>query len=474
MEHAPHDKFPEIKRIIELQKANSLKVSQTTFTQRKTKLNKLLKLIFDKSNEIEKAVYDDFKKPAPEVKLTEIFPVTTEIKHVIRNLKKWMSPQNVPAPLTFFGSSNSVVYESKRTALIISPWNFPFMLAVSPLVSAIAAGNCVIIKPSEHSPNTSELLKILLMELFEENEVAVFTGDYTISSYLLQFPFGHIFFTGSTPVGKIVMEAAAKNLTSVTLELGGKSPTIVDKTANIKVAAKRIAWGKFFNAGQTCIAPDYLIVEKSIKDIFVSEFIKAVENLYGQVENIHTSKDYCRIIHQNHTHRLNELLVSAVTSGAVVELGGEINVNENFCQPTLISNIDIDSRIMKEEIFGPILPLLTFNNFKDILSIINYNPNPLALYIFSKNTNFTNELINSIPAGGVTINDVVVHFVNVNLPFGGINGSGFGKSHGFSGFKSFSNEKPVMKQPGITPLKFLYPPYNKTVRKLIELTVKYF
>lgn len=474
MEIPSQTQFEEIKKIFELQKENSKIISQTSYKERKQKLKKLLKLILEKSGEIEKAVYYDFKKPAPEVKLTEIFTVTTEIKHALRNLNKWMKPKIISTPITFFGSSNKIIYESKRTALIISPWNFPFMLAMSPLVSAIAAGNCVIIKPSEYSPNTSTLLKKLLKEIFHENEVAVFTGDHATAQYLLQLPFGHIFFTGSTEVGKIVMEAAAKNLSSVTLELGGKSPAIIDVTANLKETAERISWGKFFNAGQTCIAPDYLIVNKKIKQKLVDELKTAVEKLYGSLDKISSSPDYCRIINEKHTARAIEIFEEAKIKGANVEFGGDFDKQKKYFQPALITNVDLNSRLMTEEIFSPILPLITYEKEKEILEIINNNPNPLAMYIFSKNKNFTKYLISAIPAGGVTINDVVVHFVNVKLPFGGTAASGFGKSHGFSGFKSFSNEKPIMKQPAITPLKFLYPPYTKFVKKLIELTVKYF
>lgn len=474
METSPQTQFEEIKKVFELQKENSKIISQTNCAERKLKLKKLLNLIFEKSAEIEKAVFADFNKPAAEVKLTEIFPVTTEIKHALRYLKKWMSPQRVSAPLTFFGSTNKIIYESKRTALIISPWNFPFMLAMSPLVSAIASGNCVIIKPSENSPNTSTLLKKLLLEIFEEKEVAVFNGDHIVSQLLLQLPFRHIFFTGSTAVGKIVMEAASINLSSVTLELGGKSPVIIDETADIKEASQRIAWGKFFNAGQTCIAPDYLLIHENVKEKFIGEFKTAVEKLYGSLESINNSPDYCRIINKEHAERLVSLVKEAETRGAKIEFGGSFNKNEKFIEPALISNVDLNSLIMKEEIFGPVLPLIIYKNINNILEIVNENPHPLALYIFSKNKNFTEKIISLIPAGGVAINDVVVHFVNINLPFGGTNTSGFGKSHGFSGFKSFSNEKPIMKQRKITPLKFLYPPYTKTVRKLIELTVKYF
>ncbi len=454
-------------------KSNEKEIRKQTLAQRKMKLKKLLSAVEKFSPEIEKAIFEDFRKSPAEVRLTEIFMVTTEIKHAIRNLKNWTKPTLVPTPLTLFGSSSKIIYEPKGIVLIISPWNYPFQLAIGPLISAISAGNGVIIKPSEHSPNTSKIIKKMIESVFSPNEIAVIEGDAKISEELLNLPFDHIFFTGSTKIGKIVMEKAAKNLTSVTLELGGKSPVIVDKNYNLKEAAQRIAWGKLINAGQTCIAPDYLIIPSCIEEVFVKQLKENVEKMYGKIGTLQGNGDFCRIINPTHANRLKELLDDAIEKGAKIQFGGKIG-EDNFFEPTVLTNVSLDSKIMKEEIFGPILPILNSYSYEEIVEIANKNPKPLALYIFSNDKKFINDLIHDIPSGGTAINDVVVHFVNYNLPFGGINSSGIGSSHGEFGFKTFSHHRSVMKQPKFTSLKMFYPPYSKFVEKMIDLTIRYF
>ncbi|MCF8241796.1 MAG: aldehyde dehydrogenase family protein [Melioribacteraceae bacterium] len=469
-----NDTISEVNRLFDLQKKESAKNPFIPVEKRKANLKKLLRKIFESELEIQKAVYEDFKKPAAEVKLTEIFTVTSEIKHAIRHLKKWTKPQRVKTPLTFFGSSNKVFYEPKGTVLVLAPWNFPFQLALGPIVSALAAGNRIILKPSEKSPHTSAFLYKFLSELFDEKEVAVILGDHVIAEELVRLPFDHIFFTGSTETGKKVMTAAAQNLTPVTLELGGKSPTIIHQSADLKSAAYRIAWGKFMNCGQTCIAPDYVLIKTEMQDEFINLVKSAVESYFGKVEKIKEDANYCRLINDDHYKRLNDILQSAIEHGAEIKFGGIVEEDNKYISPTLITNVSLDSRIMKEEIFGPILPVITYSDYNELTEIINNNPDPLALYVFAKDKKFIKKIISEIPAGSSAVNDVVVHFVNYNLPFGGRKTSGMGKAHGYYGFREFSNEKSLMKQPKLTSLRFLYPPYTPIVKKLIDLTVKYF
>ena len=469
----PESKKKEILRVFNLQKQNHHQVRTTTYQQRKVKLKKLLEAVYSESSEIEKAVYNDFKKPASEVKLTEIYPLVKEIKHALRHLKEWMEPEEVYPPITFIGSKNRIIYEPKGVALIISPWNYPVLLALNPMVAAIAAGNCVILKPSERTPHTSAILKKIVSNVFDEEEVTVLEGGKKTAETLLALPFDHIFYTGGGEVGKIVMKAAADNLASVTLELGGKSPVIIDKTVDLRDAATNIMWGKLLNAGQTCIAPDYALIHESKLEKFIAEIKNAIHRFYGDDAMMQESPDYCHIVSAPHFAKISELVKDAVRRGAKIEIGNNSSSKEKFISPTVLSNVDMNSQIMKEEIFGPVLPVITYKEKGDILNIVEANPKPLAMYIFSKSKSFIKEMTVSIPAGGVTVNGVITHFTNSNLPFGGVNKSGMGKYHGHHGFKTFSNEKAFMKLPKYHSLKLLYPPYNSFVKKIIDFTVKY-
>ena len=437
------------------------------------RLEKLKNVIEKNEERICKAVYDDFKKTPAETVLTEIYPVLSEIRLAIRKLRKWMKPVKVAAPVTFFGSQNFVRYESKGVVLIISPWNYPFQLAVGPLVSAIAAGNAVVVKPSEISSATATLIKDLLENVFPPEELVVINGGAKETQRLLDLPFNHVYFTGSPAVGKIIMARAAENLASVTLELGGKSPAIVSADYNIEKAAEKIIWGKLINAGQTCIAPDYVIVHESKVERFIESARKSVEKLYGEIDKLKTNDDYCRIINAAHFNRLKFLYDDAVEKGAKVKFGGEFG-DENFVAPTVLTNVSFEMKIMREEIFGPLMPVLTYSNQNEIFEIAEKNPHPLALYVFGSDKKFINEILNGVQSGGAAINDTVVHFANYNLPFGGTGTSGTGNAHGFYGFKTFSHERAVMRQAPFSPLKMMYPPYTEKVKKLIALTKKYF
>lgn len=459
--------------IFNKQRENQYNIGNTTYKQRITKLKNLKKSIeITYRKKIQDALYKDFKKPALETDLTEIYPIISEIKHVVKNLNSWMKNKKVTTPLALIGSKSWIKYEPKGVCLIISPWNFPVNLTISPLISAIAAGNTVILKPSEITKNTSNILAEIINNLFDENEIALIEGEVETSQELLKLPFNHIFFTGSPSIGKIVMKEAAKNLTSVTLELGGKSPTIIDETANLKDAAKKITWGKFMNNGQTCIAPDYILISEKVKDLFITELKNQIELFFTlHPEN---SNSYCRIVSNKHFNRLRNLLEDASNKGAKVEYGGRLNEKDCYLEPTIISNIAEDSTILDEEIFGPILPVISYKEPIEVTNYINKNHKPLALYIYSKNKQNVNYLLENTRAGSTCINHNVLQYSNHNLPFGGSNNSGIGKSHGYFGFQEFSNMRSVLKQNTKGTIELLFPPYNKTKQKLIDFTIKWF
>jgi aldehyde dehydrogenase (NAD+) len=459
--------------VFEAQLHNQFVVANTPISERKKKLKRLLEAIeVTFRQEIRDALFADFGKHPAEVDLSEVFPVTSELKHAISRINKWTSPQSVGTPLAFMGSSSWIQYEPKGVCLIISPWNFPINLTFGPLVSAIAAGNTVIIKPSEHTPHASALIKKIVESLFKTNEIAVLEGAIETSNELLKLPFHHIFFTGAPTIGKIVMEAAAKNLTSVTLELGGKSPTIVDETANIDVAAKRTVWGKYINNGQVCIAPDYVFVHQSRKNEFIIALQKQIQSFFGEEPN--KSDNLTKIVNKHHLNRLKSYLDQAVSVGAKVVTGGKLNEANNSFEPTVLENVPMDSDMMKNEIFGPFLPIYTFNDIKEPLDFINKNEKPLALYIYSKNGKNTKHILKNTSAGTTCINNSDLQFFNNYLPFGGVNNSGLGKSHGKFGFEAFSNARGVYKQHIPGALELLMPPYNNFKKTMIELTVKWF
>lgn len=462
----------EIESIFELQKKNQFSVGNTNVSARKAKLIQLQDAIIKYKPDIREALYNDFGKHPSEVDLTEIYPITSEINHAKRRLKKWLGSNRKKTPIALFGASSRIKYEPKGVVLIISPWNFPFNLTFGPLVSAIAAGNCIMIKPSEMTPHSSGLIKKIISEIFDEDEVAVVEGGVETSEKLLSLPFNHIFFTGSPAVGKKVMSAASKHLTSVTLELGGKSPTIVDETANLKLAAKRIAWGKFLNTGQVCIAPDYVLVHESVQEALVLELEKRVGMLYSEEPAQDTS--YGRIVNKKHHNRLTQLIEDAIGKDATIVLGGDIQKGDNYIAPTILTNVKEDALLMQEEIFGPLLPVITFKSIDKVIDMVNSKEKPLALYMYSRSKKNIKRVIDNTRAGGTCINQNGIQFFNLNLGFGGSNNSGIGKSHGDEGFKAFSNPRGIMHQHIPNALDFLTPPYNGFKQKLIDLTIKWF
>lgn len=462
----------EIQRIFDLQKKNQFQVGNTTARERKAKLNKLHKAVLKYRPEIKEALHKDYRKHPSEVDLTEIYPVTSELKHAKSHLRRWLRPHRVSTPIALLGSSSYIKYEPKGVVLIIAPWNFPVNLTLGPLVSAVAAGNTVMLKSSESTPHATEVMKKIISEVFDEKEVAIVEGAIATSTDLLKLPFNHIFFTGAPFIGKIVMEAAAKHLTSVTLELGGKSPTIVDETANIETAARRIAWSKFMNNGQVCIAPDYVFVHKSKKAAFLEAVKKNIKTFYS--EDASKSPSYARVVNNRHHQRVSSYVADAVERGAKIETGGNYDSKQDFISPTVVTNVPKDALLMEKEIFGPVMPVSEFTNISEVIETINSKEKPLALYIYSKSKKNINHIMSNTRAGGTCINHSAVHFFNNNLPFGGSNNSGIGKGHGWYGFQAFSNARGVLKQHVPNALELLMPPYNNFKQTLIDLTIKWF
>ncbi|MGK5084198.1 aldehyde dehydrogenase family protein [Bdellovibrionota bacterium FG-1] len=464
----------DLKAAFEKQRANRWKMAVSTADERIAQLKKLRDAILARQDELKKAIHSDFRKTGGEVDLTEIFPTISEINHTIRHLKRWMKPHRVKTPLALFGTRAELRYEAKGVVLVLAPWNYPFNLSINPLVTALAAGNCVILKPSSKVPHTARFLKTFLGDLFPPEEVAVFEGSSAVSDALLEFPFDHVFFTGSPRVGKTVMQAAAKHLTPVTLELGGKSPVIVDETADICKAAQRIMWGKLINAGQTCVAPDYLLIHESKIAEFVSEAKKVIGKRYGETDEAQrASSDFCRLVSQGHLEGLKKVLDETLSQGAKLETGGFSNPEQRYLAPTLLSNVNEKSAIMKEEIFGPILPMITFKTLDEAIRIIQGKEKPLALYIFSSSTDSIEHVLQNTTAGGTCVNSLILHLANPDLPFGGVGNSGMGSYHGFFGFRALSHERAVLRQGCIDTLQLFYPPYTSRVRSLIQLAIRW-
>jgi aldehyde dehydrogenase (NAD+) len=462
----------DIQRVFERQRETAIRLRTSTLDERLAKIKKLKAAVLAHSADLIKAGDADFKKPPAEVELTEILPIVAEANDAIRKLKSWMKPQRVWPSRSTFGLKAWVQSEPKGRTLIISPWNYPVNLTFGPLVSAIAAGTTAILKPSEMTPHLSAVMVKITKEVFTEDEVAIFEGDARVSTALLALPFDHIFFTGSPAIGKVVMAAAAKHLTSVTLELGGKSPTIIDQTADLKKAAQNILWGKYTNNGQTCIAPDHVYVHAAVKDQFVAECRAVLAKTYGSDAAAQKASPYlARVVNERHTGRLKALLDDAKAKGANTLIGGEVDEAACYIAPTLIDNIPADAKIMSEEIFGPLLPIISFTDVDDVIRRINADPKPLALYIWSKDARNTEKLLKQTSAGGTCINHTVVQFLHGNLPFGGVNNSGLGNAHGHYGFRAFSHERAVVKTQ-INLATMFYPPYTPKMRRIVSLLIK--
>ncbi len=409
--------------------------------------------ILAKEADIYSALEKDLGKSQIEAYMTEVGLTINEIDYMIKNIKRLSKHKRVKTPLMFVGGSSFIAPEPYGTVLIIGPWNYPFQLVMIPLVGAIAAGNCAVVKPSELSPNVSKVITQIINESFEKEYLISVEGGVETSEQLLSQKFDYIFYTGSTTVGRIIMEAAAKNLTPVTLELGGKSPCIVDKETNLDIVAKRIAWGKLLNCGQTCIAPDYLFVHKAIKDELIKRIIYTINELYGS--NPIKSEQYSKIINERHFNRLLSLI-----NNQNILYGGEHNKEKLKISPTIIYPVSKDSKIMQDEIFGPMLPVMEYESLNEVIDFINDRPKPLALYFFSNNKSKVQKLLTETSSGGVCINDTINHIANSNLPFGGVGDSGIGNYHGIATFDTFSHKKSILKNQITYDFKLKYPPYK--------------
>lgn len=416
-------------------------------------LETLQNLLQEHESEFFEALKKDFNKPEFETFGTELGLVLSEISHVKKHLKKWVKPTRVSSELINFPSRNRIISEPYGTVLIISPWNYPVLLSLLPLIGAIAAGNTVVLKPSEISAHTSALLSRLFKKWFKEEYLKIIEGGADVSQNLIAQKFDYIFFTGSPRVGKIIMETAAKNLVPVTLELGGKSPVIVDETADLKVAARRVAWGKLVNAGQTCVAPDYLLVQEDIKPRFLDHLKDAIIQMYGV--NARLSPDFARIVNDAHFNRIQHYL-----KDGTIFYGGKSNAEERFIEPTILTDVDLNAPVMQEEIFGPVLPVIPYKDIYRAVELINSKEKPLALYLFTKNEKNEAVVMDECSFGGGAINDTIAHLGNRRLGIGGVGFSGMGSYHGKKSFDTFSHQKAVMKKPFWADIPVRYPPYN--------------
>jgi aldehyde dehydrogenase (NAD+) len=432
----------EISRVFALQQAHQWDVKASTAEQRKAKLAKLKAAVEAHADDIIAAVQADTRKPAGEIRVTEVLGVAANIQRNIDNLDQWMAPTEITPSLNPKDKAR-IVFEARGVCLILGPWNFPLGLTLGPLAAAIAAGNCCMVKLTDLCPATARVAGRIIRSAFAENEVALFEGDVSVATALLELPFNHIFFTGSTRVGKVVMAAAAKNLSSVTLELGGKSPVIIDDGANIEKIAADLASAKQFNGGQACICPDYVFIKKDQQARLVDAFkAKVKDALYAEDGGI-KKENIAQIVNKANFARVKALFDDAVAKGATVAVGGELEESDLTVHPTLLTDVTPDMNILKEEIFAPILPVMTYGDLDEVVAYIEARDKPLALYVYSDNGNNVQKVLNKTSSGGVTVNGVFSHYLENQLPFGGVNQSGMGSYHGYFGFKAFSHERAI-------------------------------
>lgn len=430
-------------------------------------LNKLKKVILEYEKDIKQALFLDLGKSEFETYMTEIGFILSSIDYAKKNLKKWMEPIKAQTPIYLFHAKSEIQLNPYGSVLIIGPYNYPFQLVMEPLIGAISAGNCAILSVSDLVPNTAKIIRHIINKTFTTEYIYCFIGGEWNNKLLLECKFDYIFFTGSSNVGKYVMRKAAENLTPVTLELGGKSPVIVDTTAKLDVAAKRIAWGKFLNVGQTCVAPDYIFVDKNIGEIFVEKLKQVIIKFYGK--DIINNLDYGRIVNKYHLNRLKNILIK--DKNYIVH-GGNLDEDKLYLEPTLIYADTWEIASMNEEIFGPILPILIYERIEDVISFLQNKEKPLALYIFSEQKNFVKYIINSTVSGGVAINDTINHIANPNLPFGGIGKSGMGMYHGKYSFMTFSWQRSILRRSTKINLSLMFPPFNKWKSILVKYFLK--
>jgi aldehyde dehydrogenase (NAD+) len=462
-----------IAQIFEDQGKNRWNCATSSASDRKKKLSGLRDILESKREAILGAMAEDLRRHPMESELMEFTPTVAELDHAVAHLDYWMEPQPRPTPLALAPASSHVRFEAQGRVLVIGAWNYPFYLSVVPAIAALAAGNTVILKPSELAPATSRVLKEIFDIAFEVHDAAVVEGGVEVSQEILKLPFDHFFYTGGGAVGKIVMKAAAEHLAKVTLELGGKSPVILDESASLSQAGKRIAWGKFVNSGQTCIAPDYVLVPRGQESELISAIRAQVESSYGgDEESRKKTPDLARIVNTRHFHRIREMVEKSVEQGARVEMGGRFDESEKYIAPTVLSGVKADHAIMSDEIFGPVLPVISVDSLDEAISFVRSRPKPLALYVFSKRGDRTERILRETTSGGVTVNDCMLHIANPDLPFGGVGASGLGSYHGRSGFQCFSHERAVLMQAPVSAVGWFTPPYTQRLKGLIGVMKK--
>lgn len=435
-------------------------------SERIESLKRLKQALKKYETELEQALWNDLGKNAFEAYSTEIGFIYSSIDYTLKHLKKWVRPKRVKSEAAQMIGKASIIKSPYGVVLIIGPFNYPVQLLLEPLIGAIAGGNVAVLKPSEFTPHVEAVLVRLIQETFDPGYVSIVTGDYTVNSALLELPFDYIFFTGSVKVGKIVMEKASHHLIPITLELGGKSPVIVDETANLKLAAKRIAWGKFMNAGQTCVAPDYVMIHHTVYEPFLEELNQVIQSFYGT--NIQSNCEFGRIVTTRHTERLAHLIEENKNQ---IIIGGQVDLADRFIAPTVFKDVTLNSSLMEDELFGPLLPTMPYQAIEDIKQSLKAHPKPLAFYVFSENKAFSQRLVNQFSFGGGCINDTITHVASSRLPFGGVGPSGMGRYHGEASFKTFTYEKSIVERSTRISINLVFPPYKQKI-KLIKKVMK--
>ena len=464
----------ELERLFALQRAHRWTMARTTARERIARLRRLKDAVLRHQVELHEAVHRDFRKAPPETDISEMLIFRLEVEHAIRHLRRWMRPHRVATPWILTGTRSVIRYESRGVVLILAPWNYPIGLVLNPLVAAIAAGNCVIVRPSEKTRYTARVLKQVVSEALPEEEAAVVLGDVDTAQALLSLPFDHVFFTGSSRIGQLVMRYAAEHLTSVTLELGGKTPALVDRSADPARAAEAIMWGKFLNAGQTCLAPDYVLVPPELEEAFVAECRRVLRRFLGAHPSHAESPDYCRIVDDAAYRRLAAEIDAAVQAGARIAEGGDRDPAARFLAPTIVTGVTADMPLMREEIFGPVLPVVRSATLDDAIAVVNSRPKPLAVYVFARDRSAVERVNAGTSAGATVVNDVFIHYGNLDLPFGGVGWSGQGSYHGRHGFLAFSHQRAVIEDRGLAISRLFHPPYGARARRVIDLIARVF
>ena len=460
-----------IAQVFEAQAQHKYIQKNSSVQRRIKKLKAAKKYILDHQSDLEEALRKDFGKAPAETTLTEIMPVVAMINHTVKHLKKWMKPKKISSSLLFFGTKSQISFEARGQVLVISPWNYPFQLNMYPILTAYSAGNTVIAKPSEYTPHTNKFIGDLMKAFFDENEMCMFEGEVEVTNALMEHPFDHVFFTGSTPVGRIIMEKAAKHLSMVSLELGGKSPAVICKDFDLKTAAKRIAWGKLVNGGQTCVAPDYILIEKNLENNFIEALKFEIDKLYGS--QFANNDDYCQIITPRHADSLKSLVDDAKSKGAKLVYGGHLFENRKF-EPTILTDVNLNMEIMQDEIFGPVLPIVSVDSHAEMVKFINELDNPLSMYVFSENKEVIEYFRQNTNSGSLGINETLIQVAHSGLPFGGAGKSGHGRYHGVEGFIEFSNQRAMLKRNFDGKMSLFYPPYSDKLKSVIDFLLQKF